>query len=229
MQYSTGAAKQMEKYEEKLGRHFALPAFPFSGWFLHCASQSTDQTDKMVTKSNIPEHICGPYYASQQLNGPPSRTLDSLSPYLTLQNALCCVSLLTRNPATPGLTVPLISALPKPCSVSWSLTHPHPYSSQPISPKPPTTSYSLSASSTPQTPPLPLPRAHPLPPVQCPPSPAPPGPAPPAFHGPLHPARAFLPLPAQRTESHPSAPLPSHTPLIRPGGCDRRPARSAAP
>lgn len=83
MQYSIGAAKQMEKHRAKLGRYFALPAFPFSRWFLHCASQSTDQTEKMVTKSNIPGHICGPYCASQELNAPPSRTTGSLNPYLT--------------------------------------------------------------------------------------------------------------------------------------------------
>lgn len=97
------------------------------------------------------------------------------------------------------------------------------YSSQPSSPKPSTTTHSLSASSPPQAPrasPFPCPPAldHALP-LRAPPLQAPRTPhsmAPP-------PAARALPLPAQRPQSHPSAPLPLHAPLIRPRRCDRRP------
>lgn len=38
---------QANRKNTKLERKaFALPAFPFSGWFLHCARQSTDQTNE---------------------------------------------------------------------------------------------------------------------------------------------------------------------------------------
>lgn len=86
-------------------------------------------------------------------------------------------------------------------------------SSQPSSPKPLPTTYSLSASSPPQAPPAS--------PFLCPPppSPAPPGPAPPAFHGPSRPRAPSL------TPRGPSLTRPSH-PASR---MLRRPARSPAP